>query len=272
MPFYKRSALFFQVIFILGPLILQVLSIELSDKTNLVGKQVKKNSNLRGAANGEVKEYLSGESIARTRREEDNSGCGSGESGISITSINPPIKNLILESVDGETISSSSEINGATYCVPQDKCFLLTIEGWNSRPRVMVTVDGESTRYFSLGRVMVRNIGSCECEAGTKKVEIGIRSDRRGIDNHFIVKKRNDRNNWRGDSFSMNGFPNWADILVSKCLPKNKCYKFFLFDEVNEDGISRFEPFDVIWDGEYVVEGGTFEDGRRTVSPKFGKC
>jgi len=267
MPFYKRSALFFQVIFILGPLILQVLSIELSDKTNLVGKQVKKNSNLRGAANGEVKEYLSGEGITRTRREEENSRCGSGESEIRITS-NKPV-DVILESVDGETYFSSSNINSRTYCVPQDECFLLTIES-RSMSRIMTTVDGESTTYISSH--LVRNIGSCECEAGTKKVEIGIRSDARGIDNHFIVKKRNNRNKWKENSFSMTGFPNNADILVSKCLPDDKCYKFFLFDTVNKDGISGENVFDVIWDGEDVIEGGTFKRGRKTSSPKFGSC
>jgi len=269
MPFYKRSALFFQVIFILGPLILQVLSIELSDKTNLVGKQVKKNSNLRGAANGEVKEYLSGESITRTRREEDNLECGSGESEIHIA-LNGSM-DVILESADGETIFSSSHIISSTYCVPQDECFLLTMEILGPTSAT-VTVDGESTIYSSSSSVMVRSIGSCECEAGTKKVEIGIRSDARGIDNHFIVKKRNNRNKWKENSFSMTGFPNNADILVSKCLPDDKCYKFFLFDTVNKDGISGENVFDVIWDGEDVIEGGTFKRGRKTSSPKFGSC
>jgi len=266
MPFYKRSALFFQVIFILGPLILQVLSIELSDKTNLVGKQVKKNSNLRGAANGEVKEYLSGESITRTRREGENLECGLGESEIRISARG----GVILESVDGETIFSysPSRIRSVTYCVPQDKCFLLTMEG-----SAIVTVDGERTTYVIKKKYsMVRSIGSCECEAGTKKVEIGIRSDASGIDNHFIVKERNNKNNWQGNSFSMNGFPNNADIRVSKCLPDDECYKFFLFDTVDKDGIIGDDVFDVIWDGEYVIEGGTSQHGRKPSSPKFGKC
>jgi len=268
MPFYKRSALFFQVIFILGPLILQVLSIELSDKTNLVGKQVKKNSNLRGAANGEVKEYLSGESITRTRREGKNSRCGSGESEIRILSKG----DVILESADGKTIVSSSRIRSGT-CVPQDKCFLLTMESVMVSDAT-VTVDGESTTYIfeKKSSVVVISIGSCECEAGTKKVEIGIRSDASGIDNHFIVKERNNKNNWQGNSFSMNGFPNNADIRVSKCLPDDECYKFFLFDTVDKDGIIGDDVFDVIWDGEYVIEGGTSQHGRKPSSPKFGKC
>lgn len=182
----------------------------------------------------------------------------------------------------GAVVASRADFSstGKTYtdkvCIAQNSCYTFDLEdsygdGLTDNGSCEVKVDGVLVNDISgsFDSLLSRQIGSCGCASGFKKVTVGLKTDNWGMETRFRIKKKNN-GKWRGKAWELTDFTSNADIVASKCLDATKCYKFFIFDSA-QDGIVGDDSYFVEWDGSMIKESN-FNNGFRETSPPFGNC
>ena len=95
-------------------------------------------------------------------------------------------------------------------------------------------------------------------------LEVTVQTDSKSPTENIMMVKRGKRRVWMRSDFHKD-----ATITYRKCLPKRSCYRFIMTD-TKGDGISG-GGYTVKWRGN-VVQDSDFSDGKRRVSPNFGRC
>ena len=84
----------------------------------------------------------------------------------------------------------------------------------------------------------------------------------------FKVKRLNQKQQrWKKTVWSAMGLKK-KFTSVSKCVPRNKCYKMIALDSEKSGLGNGF--YRLVWDNQVVVEGNFEDDHHRNVSPTFG--
>jgi len=175
---------------------------------------------------------------------------------------------------DGEGKAFMDEV-----CVTKQECLTFTLRDsfgdGLSGDSYSVTVDGSPISGLSGAylKAISREFGACSCPSGEQKFELAIKTDNYGYETSYRIKRKNNAGKFRGKIAEQVGFESNGDFELSKCLPDDRCYKFFIFDE-NRDGICcgfGEGSYSVTWNGT-VKKSSSFEDKRRETSPAFGSC
>ena len=117
-----------------------------------------------------------------------------------------------------------------------------------------------------------------DCPEGQALLRVEVVTDAHGFDeNKFVVKSKNDLGKFRTKVWIENDFENSATEILEKCLPVDKCYKFFMVD-FGLDGMccdAGEGGYKVAWDGSLVkdtLSNLSFDSGKRNKTPEFGTC
>jgi hypothetical protein len=102
-------------------------------------------------------------------------------------------------------------------------------------------------------------------DASDGSVEVTITTDiYSASENFFFLKNNSNQKVWQEY-----GLQNDTTETFSKCLPKNKCYRFIIRDTYGDGLIGG--NYSVKWEGNTIKESN-FASGNREVSPWFGNC
>ena len=110
-----------------------------------------------------------------------------------------------------------------------------------------------------------------------KRVEITIRTDDfSDVDNKFLIQRLNRRKgHWKKKIWISNKLETSTTIYITKCLPKNKCYRLLARD-LRGDGLccdSGEGSYRLVWNGKLIIQSNFVGGETKEISPTFGaKC